>query len=127
MMDWKDYQFIDVVFYFICAFVDRAAENIEDEKLTKLNTMYSKRLLNVCSRSLKSTMGPKSWTLLLKRGARESKETMVRLFKNHCKCGLLAMKFHLSDHSCHRLKTFCSVQFASGALWEHFGVVLKRA
>lgn len=85
--------------FFNFAYVNKATAYIEGSRLTKMNTMYSELLADLYSRSSKSINDFKAWTCSLKRRVRELKNSMARLFADHCECGLFKMKLHLLDHS----------------------------
>lgn len=98
ILDGKDYQCIDMVLHFICAYVVTSAEYIEDAKATKVNMMYSGLLLEPYSRSSEMNTYFKAGMFLLKRTVRELKDIMVRLLEDYCEFELVTIKFLLFDH-----------------------------
>lgn len=65
MPEGKDYQCIEMVCSFICAYVDKAIGCIEGADLTKVNSNYSELQLEFYSRSSKRNMDFKAWVALL--------------------------------------------------------------
>lgn len=97
MWEGKYCQSIDRAFPVIFVYMDIASEYIEQAGLTKLSLMFSELLLELYSRSSSGNRVLKAWMSTLERRVREFKDTLVRLYEDHCECGLLKMKFHLLD------------------------------
>lgn len=62
-----------------------------------------------------------------RRRVRDLKDTMVRLFGDHCDSGLFTMKFHILEHLFEDYGEFHKLQFFAVAPYGHFNVVLERS
>lgn len=54
MPEKNDFNRIDIMFPFICTFIEKATAYFEDAKVTKVNKIYSELVLEFCSRSSKT-------------------------------------------------------------------------
>lgn len=127
MLKAKDCHCINMMLPFIRAYLDRATRYIEDEELTKKNTMYSELLLKFYSRCSKMNTDSKACMSPLKGKLGELKDKIVLLIEDHCEWGLASMKLSILYHLRDDLEKIRSKQFLDAAPCEHFNGILKRA
>lgn len=73
ILNAKYYQFIDIPFLFLCRHVDKNAGRVEDAEVKKVNTMYSKLLLELHHSSLEGNKDFKPLMFPLKKKVRKLK------------------------------------------------------
>lgn len=82
MLEGRDYQCINMVFSFNWAYVDKATGHNQDSELTKVNTICSDLLLELCPTCSKRNTDSRACISSLRRMVRELQDTMVQLFKD---------------------------------------------
>lgn len=122
MLEPKDYESIDFVFLFICAYVGKVTEDIADKGLMKMTMMYPELLLEFYSRRSKRNTDFKTGILSLRKRVRELRYTMTCSFEDRWECGLFTTIFYPLDNLCDDLEKLSSIQCLYAAPYDHFNV-----
>lgn len=108
MVEWKGYRCIDIVFLFICAFLDPDFGETEDGEPSKETILYSSWFVKIYGRRSSGRGEFDDWMGLLRDLIKEWNERAICVFKEHFKTRLFRMRLYFSDPVCE-----------DGKVWNH--------
>ena len=123
MLEGKDYRNVDMVFPFVCAFLDRKTQETSGV-LTKISTMNSSLLTMLYYEIDRKGLTAERLSTLRDR-IRMLKIDMASFYKRFTQTGLFTLKFHLLDHLAEDLSKYCSLAYLDSSPFEQYNAVIK--